>query len=250
MKTLILKAVIILCITLSAKPQDVLSQTDAPKFVINRFGTPLMSKPDIQSDTLKLIKPGVKINGTSTAIQLDSVRYPGNKITLVGHWLKSGINGDSGYIFSADLSVHQPIVSLEENDYDQIIYAVNMLGQKTDSTETTRKVEYSADNFVDFTENSFTYQYGKSEEYWFDGCFYQSFYLEGWNLNEAFHLMRSKMASYGMHYQKGFHFNTPILERMDEYNYQFKMNYSATEDVTISYDRETNMTSMRFDSCT
>lgn len=175
---------------LALHSQDLVSQTEVTKFVINRFGTPLMSKPDMQSDTLKMINPGVKISRHSSS-QPDSVLYPDSKISLIGNWLKTDLNGASGYIFSADLSNNKPIVKLEKNDYEPEGYVVDILGQKMDSSAVIRTVEYSKDNFVDYTTNYYSYEHGKSEDYWFDGCWYQSFYIEGWNLSEAFQLIRN-----------------------------------------------------------
>jgi len=246
----LLRILILLSTVLTLNSQKMVSQSLEEKFVINRFGTPLMSKPDILSDTLKIIKPGVKILVNSISSQSDSLWYPNNEITLFGNWLKTEFNDAFGYTFSTDLSDNKPIVKRQENNFNQEIYAINILGQKTDSSETTEKVQYSADMVIDVTENYFTFENGKSKESWFDGCQYKTYYLNGWNLNEAFHLMRSKVYTYGMHYQRGFFLDTPILKISNKFYYEFRPKMSAIEKVIISYNEEKNETVINYDSCT
>lgn len=237
------------CILCSLNSQVLVSQTSETQFVINRFGTPLMSEPGIQADTLCMIQPGMKISIIDRLEQSDSVRYAYNRITLVGHWIKTEIDEMSGYVFSADFSSLPPKVELIENGYNEVIYDVDVLWQKTDSSEVTKQVKYGK-NMLDYTTNYFSYENGKSEEYWFDGCHFQTYHLNGWKLNEAFHLVRNEISNYGMNFQTGFFLEAPILIRANEFQFVFEMSMSAVDEIIIQYDSDKDITSINFDSCT
>ncbi|MFY0592187.1 hypothetical protein [Roseivirga sp.] len=229
---------------------ETLCRAQSTQYVINRFSTPLMQKATAQSDTLKMIKPGLSLSIIPSTSKPDSVRYEANNMSLAGFWLKTTFKGATGYVFSADLSYNMPDVKPLKNNYELELYKVSILGQKLDSTEVTRKVQYNPETTVDFTENYFQYEYGKIVESWFDGCFYQEFHLDGNQLNLAFHLLRNRLNSYGINYETGAFVDTPRLIKSSTDEFQFEMSYGAADDIKIIYNVEEKVTEISFSSCT
>ncbi|WP_141719777.1 SH3 domain-containing protein [Roseivirga misakiensis] len=230
-------------------PGVTIACAQSTQYVINRFGTPLRTSANVTSDTITLLKPGEALSVQPSFTAPDSVRYDDNNITLAGFWLLVDSKGQKGYVFSADLSYNEPVISASKS-YNMDIYEVNILGLKVDSSVVKKQVEYSPGNMVDYTDDHFQYEYGRSVETWFDGCLNTEFILDGWQLNNAFHLLRNEIYSDGMLYGKEFYIDTPRLIEYSNFEYKFEISFGASQDIVIKYDKERNETWISYASCT
>lgn len=202
-----------------------ISEINEVQYTINIQGTNVYSKPTLESEIIERFKIGSEILVIETIESSEKLKIS-EYLFLEGDFIKIKADGLIGFIFSSDLSKHQPAVIT----YYEDIQTANLLGPMIDQRTEERKVKYGEREFT-VKDRIYEYEFATRTETSFDGCFDHTYDLKNLSFNEVYHqLINSNIVVATT--SGGNFIEVPKFKGKEENVYHFYSD-GATEDLRI-----------------